>query len=105
MALAQLTVTAAATPTLVNLVEGVAPGVATERPGGAADNGIAMEISVPTGGATVYVGGSDVAASGAKQGRAVTAGSSFAFSLDARELVYVIVATGTQAVNVFATGV
>jgi hypothetical protein len=107
MALASRTVTAAATATLVDLREGTAAGVAAERGGRppADFNGMGMELTVPAGGQTVYVGGPDVTATGATTGRAVPAGTSFAFDLDPREQVYVIVAAGTQAVSVFATGV
>lgn len=107
MALATRTVTVAATPTLVDLREGTAADVATERGGRPPQdfNGMGMEITNPAGGATVYAGGSDVTTTGTTAGRAIPGGSSFAFDLDPRESVYLIVATGTQAVTVFATGV
>jgi hypothetical protein len=105
VALSTLSVTATTTATPLALAEGTASGVAAERGLGVADNGMGVEITVPAGGQTVYVGGANVTAAGPTQGRAVAGGSSFAFDLDAREAVYLITATGTQAVTVFATGV
>jgi hypothetical protein len=87
------TVTAAATPTLVEV-----------RADPASTQGWGMEVTNP-GPATVYAGGSDVAATGNNVGRAIPGGSAFAFDLSPGERVYLIVATGTQAVTVFATGV
>jgi hypothetical protein len=87
------TVTVAATPTLVEV-----------RADPASTQGWGMEVTNP-GAATVYAGGSDVAATGANIGRAIAGGSSFAFDLSPGERVYLIVASGTQAVTVFATGV
>jgi hypothetical protein len=88
------TVTVAATPTLVEL-----------RADPASRLGWGMEVTVPTGGATVYAGGPDVATTGTNVGRAIPGGTAFAFDLSPGERVYLVVATGTQAVTVFATGV
>jgi hypothetical protein len=66
--------------------------------------GFGVELTVPPDGQTVYVGGPDVAVTGATAGRPIPAGSSLAFDLDPREQVYLVVAAGTQTVNLFATG-
>jgi hypothetical protein len=87
------TVTVGATPTLVEL-----------RADPASRLGWGMEVTVPTGGATVYAGGPDVATTGTTAGRAIPGGTSFTFDLSPGERVYLITATGTQAVTVFATG-
>lgn len=56
----------------------------------------ASVVAVPTGGATVYVGGPDVDAT---LGFPVAAGT--AISVDVvQEALYAVVASGTQAVNV-----
>jgi redox-sensitive bicupin YhaK (pirin superfamily) len=88
------TVTVGTTPTLVEV-----------RADPASTQGWGMEVTVPSGGVTVYAGGSDVTTTGTNVGRAIAAGSSFAFDLSPGERVYLIVATGTQAVTIFATGV
>jgi hypothetical protein len=88
------TVTVAATPTLVEL-----------RTDPASRLGWGLEVTVPAGGATVYAGGLDVTTTGATAGRAIPGGSQLAFDLSPGERVYLITATGTQAVTVFATGV
>jgi hypothetical protein len=88
------TVTVAATPTLVEV-----------RADPASTQGWGMEVTNP-GAATVYAGGGpDVTTTGTNIGRAIAGGSSFAFDLSPGERVYLITATGTQAVTVFATGV
>jgi hypothetical protein len=101
------TVTVAATATMVDIREGSAVDSATERGNRAPQDstGMSLEVTVPAGGQTVYIGGSDVTAGGATQGRAVAAGSSFAVDLEPRERAYLVVAAGTQAVTVLATGV
>jgi hypothetical protein len=88
------TVTVQATPTLVDL-----------RSDPASTLGWGMEITVPVGGATVSAGGPDVTVSGPNAGRVIPGGTSFAFDLSPGEKVYLITATATQAVTVFATGV
>jgi hypothetical protein len=87
------TVTVGTTPTLVEV-----------RADPASTQGWGMEVTNP-GAATVYAGGPDVTTTGANVGRAIAGGSSFAFDLSPGERVYLIVATGTQAVTIFATGV
>jgi hypothetical protein len=87
------TVTVGATPTLVEL-----------RADPASRLGWGLEVTNP-GPATVYVGGPDVTTTGTNTGRAVPAGTQLAFDLDPGERVYLRVATGTQAVTIFATGV
>lgn len=59
-----------------------------------------VSVQVPTGGATVFVGGADVTASGVKQGIAVAAATTFSMDLAYDDVLYGIVATGTQNVNV-----
>jgi hypothetical protein len=88
------TVTVGATPTLVEL-----------RADPASRLGWGLEVTNPAGGATVYAGGPDVATTGTTVGRAIPGGAAFAFDLSPGERVYLIVATGTQVVTVFATGV
>jgi hypothetical protein len=88
------TVTVGTTPTAVDV-----------RADPASTQGWGMEVTVPSGGVTVYAGGSDVTTTGANVGRAIAGGTSFAFDLSPGERVYLITGTGTQAVTVFATGV
>jgi hypothetical protein len=88
------TVTVGTTPTLVEV-----------RADPASTQGWGMEVTNPSGGATVYAGGSDVATTGGNVGRAIPGGSAFAFDLSPGEKVYLITAAGTQAITVFATGV
>lgn len=58
-----------------------------------------------TGSAVVYVGGSDVTASGATQGWPIAAGGTFAFdSASSGDVPYLVTASGTSTVVVFRTG-
>lgn len=65
-------------------------------------SGHAVLVKVPTGGATVYVGGAGVT-TGA--GFPVAAAEAVAFDLTPGDVLYGIVAADTQAVNVIRTGV
>lgn len=61
-------------------------------------------ISVPTGGQTVFLGGSDVTASGAKQGLpALSGGVTVVIELAYDDVLYGIVAATTQNANVLVT--
>lgn len=64
--------------------------------------GCALAIKVPTGGATVYLGGSDVDTT---NGYPIAGGETMAVDLEPREAAYLVVAAGSQAVNVLAAGV
>lgn len=98
MSVSASVVTVAATATLLTASQG--------------DNafGASLALQVPSGGATVFIGGADVTAAA---GWPVTAGQSLFLDLDSTsggnpqqtEAVYGIVATGTQAVNVLLRGV
>jgi hypothetical protein len=77
--------------------------------------GASLAIKIPTGGQTVYIGGANVTASGAKQGWPVGPGESLFLDLDtspgndlstpmATEAVYAIVAATTQAINTLLRG-
>ena len=68
----------------------------------AADDNIReVVIHSPTGGVTIYVGGSDVTTS---NGLPVAAGASLSLKLPRNHEVYAIVASSTQAVKVLAIG-
>lgn len=101
MAVKTASVTVAATATLLS--------------GTDSDNiaGYSIAVQVPSGGASVFVGGSDVTSSGATKGWEVT--PTTPFSMDLRspkpndgvptEALYGITASGTQAVTVIRSGV
>jgi hypothetical protein len=65
-------------------------------------SGQSVMVKVPTGGATVYIGGSGVTSAA---GFPVAAGEATAFDLSPEDALYGITASGTQAVNVLRTGV
>ena len=65
-------------------------------------DGHSVLIQNPTGGVTVYIGGAGVTTS--SYGVALAAGSDISMDLLQNEIVYGIVTTGTQAVNVLRTG-
>lgn len=101
MALLASVVTVAATPTQLNTSRTDAIG------------GSSLAVKVPTGGATVFVGGAAVTAA---SGWPIAAGESLFLDIDERaggasqgpspdEAVYAIVASGTQSVNVLARGI
>jgi len=70
---------------------------------GSGSDAASVAVKVPTGGATVYVGGSDVTTA---NGWPVAAGESVTLNLlAAGERVYGIVAASTQNVNVLRQGV
>ncbi len=54
-------------------------------------------VAVPTGGSTVYVGGSDVDAT---DGFPLAADAQVEITVESGEIVYAVVASSTQAVNV-----
>lgn len=88
--------------TTATLLSGTDPG---DHQGAA--NGMSLAVKVPSGGATVYVGGSDVTAdtTAGTGGFPVAAGEGYAFDLDPGDVLYGRVAAATQAVNVLRTGV
>jgi hypothetical protein len=70
---------------------------------GSGSDAVSVAVSVPSGGATVYVGGSDVTTG---NGYPVAAGQSVVLNAIAPgERVYGIVAASTQNVNVLRQGV
>jgi len=99
MALSAGTVTVAATATLLNAAQHDFQA------------GESFAVKVPVGGATVFIGGSTVTASGATQGWPLAAGESLFLDIDTPvasgigEPIYAIVAAGTQVVNTLARGV
>jgi hypothetical protein len=96
MALRAYTVTVATTATLIN---GTDNSARFEDKLGLASS---IVVSVPSGGATVYVGGLGVTTA---TGFPVAAGQSFATDLRSGDVLYGIVAAATQAINVFQTDV
>lgn len=64
--------------------------------------GHTVAVKVPTGGATVSLGGSAVTTAA---GFPLAAGESATFDLGSGDALYGIVVSGTQAVNVLRTGV
>lgn len=62
-----------------------------------------MSIQVPTGGATVYVGASDVTTT--TYGYAIAAGGVLTIEMGQDEVLYGIVAASTQAVYILKQGV
>lgn len=88
MTVAAEAVTVADTATALNAVDSTSP--------------LSLIVSVPSGGVTVYVGASDVTTT---DGFPVAAGESLSVDLQSGEVLYGIVATGTQAANVLRTGV
>lgn len=83
-------VTVATTATALNVAEG------------SASDRVSVLVAVPTGGATVFVGGSGVTTA---NGYPITAGTSIALDLNSGEVAYGIVAASTQAVAVLRSGV
>jgi hypothetical protein len=65
-------------------------------------SGSTVLVTVPAGGATVYVGGADVTTA---NGFPLPAGASVSVDLNSGDLLYGIVAASTQAVNVLRVGV
>jgi hypothetical protein len=65
-------------------------------------SGSTVLVTVPAGGATVYVGGADVTTA---NGFPLAAGASVSVDLNSGDLLYGIVAASTQAVNVLRVGV
>lgn len=59
-----------------------------------------VTVSNPTGGQIVFLGGSTVTASGAKQGIPLAVGASITLALAYDDVLYGIVAATTQTVNV-----
>ena len=88
MALQSAAVTVAATATVLSTAAG-------DR------EGHRVLILNPSGGVTVYVGGADVSTA---NGYPVASGGTLSLALEVGEIVYGIVATGTQAVNVLRSG-
>lgn len=66
------------------------------------DARLSLLLKVPTGGATVFLGGSGVTTA---TGFPAAAGEPYAFDLAPGDALYGIVAASTQAVNVLRTGV
>jgi hypothetical protein len=95
-------VTVATTATALNVAE---PSVVLNGLGVVMQRNDAMVtvlLRVPAGGVTVYVGGADVTTA---TGYPVAAGDALALDLAENEVVYGVVASSTQAVNVIRTGV
>jgi hypothetical protein len=77
--------------------------------------GASIGVKVPSGGATVFLGGPDVTATGATQGWPVAAGESFFMDVNTgdrglsggptEDVLYAVVATSTQDANVIVSGV
>lgn len=65
-------------------------------------DGQTISIQVPSGGATVFLGGAGVTT--ASYGFELLAGVSFAVELQQGEKVFGVVASSTQTVNVFRQG-
>jgi hypothetical protein len=65
--------------------------------------GFSTLIQNPTGGVTVYLGGPDVTTT--TYGYSLAAGSSMSVDLFPGDLLYGVVATGTQALGILRTGV
>lgn len=65
-------------------------------------DGASLLVKVPAGGATIYVGGSDVTSS---NGYAVAAGEALACDVDPAERLYAVTASGTQTAYVLARGI
>lgn len=61
-------------------------------------NGHSVSIQNPSGGATIYLGGSGVTSS--SYGYALAGGMDFGADLEKGEMLYAITASGTQIVNV-----
>jgi hypothetical protein len=102
------TVAPGATPTPVPRLEGQSPDTAAERGGRppADYNGFGVEITAPDT-VDLYVGGSDVAATGATRGRRIPAGTALSVDCDPREQGYAVLpgTIGTaQTAYAFATG-
>ena len=65
-------------------------------------DGQTISIQVPTGGATVFLGGAGVTT--ASYGYELIEGTSFSVELQQGEQVFGVVASSTQTVNVFRQG-
>jgi len=65
-------------------------------------DGQTISIQVPSGGATVFLGGAGVTT--ASYGFELLAGTSFSVELQQGEKVFAVVASSTQTVNVFRQG-
>lgn len=65
-------------------------------------DGQTVSVQVPTGGATVYLGGTGVTTSA--YGYELIGGTSFSVELQQGEQVFGVVASSTQTVNVFRQG-
>lgn len=65
-------------------------------------DGQTISIQVPSGGATVFLGGAGVTT--ASYGFELLAGASFSVELQQGEKVFAVVASSTQTVNVFRQG-
>lgn len=63
---------------------------------------VSVAVAVPSGGVTVYVGGSDVTTG---NGYPLAGGAAMSIDLRQGERLYGIVASGTQSVNVLRSGV
>lgn len=68
----------------------------------AGKDGQTVNVQVPTGGATVYLGGEGVTTT--SYGFLLAAGISFSVEMQVDEKLYGVVATGTQTVNVLRQG-
>jgi len=60
-------------------------------------------VQVPTGGATIYLGGSGVTTT--NYGYALVAGGDYALDMNPSETLYAVVATGTQSAYIIKQGV
>lgn len=69
--------------------------------GGTAE-GQSVLVKNPAGGALVYLGGSDVTTAA---GFPLEAGASASFDISGDDVLFAVVAVGTQTVNVLRTGV
>lgn len=69
---------------------------------GGGEDRMSFAVTVPTGGATLVLGGDDVTTA---NGFEVAPGATFSADVAAREVVYGIVASGTQEVQVIRIGI
>lgn len=89
-------VTVTTSPTLLTVTE-------TDYVGGASV-GLTLPLATSSS-VVVYVGGSDVAASGATKGTEMSVSRSVTVALDKGETLYGVVPSGTQVVDVLHQGV
>ena len=69
------------------------------------DAGHSIQVTIPSGGVTVYVGGPDVGIAGSDtEGKTLLAGWEHTVKCDPAEALYGIVATATQRVTTFQRG-